>query len=129
MKRSPVRKKRATPRRRKAPRHTDPDWWINATQTLLRRCGHRCERCGDPLRDQIERHHRQRRAAGGDRIANLMALHPYCHQWITEHPDFARHEGWIVPATGIEDDPANVPIRLDGYWWLLDDQGGKTPVP
>lgn len=125
-----VRKKRATPRRRSAPRG-DKAWWDWATMALLARCGYRCERCGHALGDNLERHHRQRREVGGDRLSNLLALHSRCHQYITEHPEEARANGWIVSADA--DDPALVAVRLPGLGgsalWLLDDQGGKHVVP
>jgi hypothetical protein len=130
-----VRRKRATPRRRLAPQQ-DSTWWEWATQALLRRCGFRCERCGTDLGDELERHHRQRRQVGGDRLANLMALHPRCHAYITEHPAEAMANGWIVTSHGpggVAPDPREVPVRLPGLGgtalWLLDDKGGKAPVP
>lgn len=129
-----VRKKRPTPRRRAAPQEGQA-WWQWATQMLLARCGYRCERCGQPLGDNLERHHRQRRQVGGDRLSNLMALHTRCHQHITEHPDEALANGWIVSTHGPDGppDPALVPVRLPGLSgtarWLLDDQGGKAPLP
>lgn len=123
MKRTPMRRKRATPRRRTAPRG-DADWWENATRLLLVRCGHRCERCGQPLtRENMERHHRQRRRDGGDRLSNLLALHSRCHAYITEHPAEARANGWIVP---VGEDPTEVTVVLPGLtgtarWYLRDD--------
>ena len=135
VKRSRVKPKRATPRRRDAPQE-DAAWWEWATMRLLARCGFRCERCGHDLGDQLERHHRQRRRVGGDRLANLLALHPRCHAYITEHPEEARANGWIVDAEGIggvAPNPAEVPVRLPGLGgtalWLLDDDGGKRVVP
>lgn len=100
---------------------------------LLARCGSRCEKCGQPLGNHLERHHRQRREVGGDRLSNLLALHPHCHAWITEHPEEAREQGWIVSSSGIiggAPNPELVPVRLpDGYLWLLSDDGGKRPAP
>lgn len=124
-----VRRKRPTPRRRLAPRE-GAEWWAEATVALLRRCGYRCERCGHPLGENLERHHRQRREVGGDRLANLLALHSRCHAYITEHPEEALANGWIVSSHAA--DPAAVPVRLPGLTgtalWLLDDDGGKRPV-
>lgn len=125
-----IRAKRATPRRRKAPLE-DAAWWEEATALLLARAGHRCERCGQPLAGNLERHHRQRRAVGGDRLCNLMALHTRCHAWITEHPEAATANGWIV--SSYAPDPAEVAVYLPGLsgsaWWLLRDDGTKTPQP
>lgn len=127
-----VRARRSTPRRRVAIRE-DFAWWEDATMLLLARCGSRCERCGHPLGNQGERHHRQRREVGGDRLSNLLMLHPSCHQWITEHPEEAREQGWIVSANGPvggAPDPATVPVRLpDGYLWFLYDDGTRHPAP
>lgn len=125
-----VRKRRATPRRRAAPREGQ-EWWAWATMELLRRCGYLCERCSQPLGDNLERHHRQRREVGGDRLSNLLALHSQCHQYITEHPEEALANGWIVSTHGPDGapDPGNARVRIRGFWWLLDDDGGKRPLP
>lgn len=103
---------------------------------LLKRCGWRCERCGQPLGDQLERHHRQRRQVGGDRLSNLLALHPRCHQHITENPAEAMVNGWIVSTYGpggVAPDPESVPVKLPGLTgvatWLLHDDGSKSVVP
>jgi 5-methylcytosine-specific restriction endonuclease McrA len=132
LRRSRIQPRRATPRRRLAPHWTFEDWEL-ATHALLHRCRSLCEKCGQALGTQLERHHRQRREVGGDRLANLMALHPHCHTWITEHPEAARASGWIVSANGPiggVPDPAQVPVRLpDGYLWLLHDDGTKVPAP
>lgn len=124
---SRIRAKRATPRRRAAPQE-DRSWWDAATVTLLARCHGRCERCNQPLDGNLERHHRIRRRDGGDRLSNLLALHSRCHTYITEHPEEAKANGWIVSAlSGI--DPTEAPVRIDGQLWVLRDDGGKTPVP
>lgn len=125
MKRSRIKPRRSTPRRRDAPQ-ADAEWWAEATMLLLGRSGSRCERCGKPLAGAMERHHRQRRRDGGDRLSNLLALHPSCHQWITEHPAEAREHGWIVSASN--PDPSRMPVMIAGGWWLLDDLGGKIRV-
>jgi hypothetical protein len=98
---------------------------------LLAHCGYLCERCSQPLGDNLERHHRQRRQVGGDRLANLMALHSRCHTYITEHPEEAEANGWIVSTHGPDGapDPALVKVRIRGFWWTLDDDGRKHPVP
>lgn len=131
--------RRATPRRRDAPEEST-EWWVQATHALAVRStgrtgGPQCERCGRPLTAGVraERHHRQRRRDGGDRLANLLLLcnsaPARCHQHVTEHPREAVANGWIVPATG-DADPATVPVRLaDGYLYLLDDLGGRTLIP
>lgn len=125
-----MKAKRATPRRRKAPQEKDAAWWTWATQMLAFRSGERCEHCGRDLNGRVERHHRMRRRDGGDRLSNLLFLLPVCHTWITEHPAEAVANGWIVEANGTLD-PAEVPVRigLNGALFLLDDHGGRRPVP
>lgn len=126
MKRSPIRPRRREPRRREAPRWT-ADEWAGIDMLLRARAGDRCEACGHPLRGRAERHHRQRRRDGGDRLANLLLLSPECHAWVTTHPDEARRRGLIVSA--YEDDPAAVPVLHRGrVWVLLGDGGEKFPA-
>lgn len=120
-----VRARRATPRRRTAPRE-DRDWWETITPVLLARCGWRCERCGQPLVDNLERHHRQKRVTGGDRLANIVGLHTVCHAWVHAHPAESRDSGLIVSSYAA--DPAEVPVWIGGVRWLLDDEGGRERV-
>jgi hypothetical protein len=124
---SRIRARRATPRRRTAPQE-DAAWWEEANAVLVTRCHGRCERCNLGLNGQMERHHRIRRRDGGDRLSNLLALHPTCHTYITEHPEEAKANGWIVSALA-GTDPTEARVRIDGLWWLLRDDGTKVPVP
>lgn len=104
-----------------------PEEWDQATLLLWARCRDRCEACGQPLGGRMERHHRQRRAVGGDRLSNLVALHPQpgCHADVHAHPEKSRERGLIV--SSYAPDPALVPLVLpDGTAWLLDDEGGRT---
>jgi hypothetical protein len=129
-KRSPalVRKRRSTPRRRKAPRWTAKQW-ESASPRLLARARWSCERCGTALHEHTaERHHRQRREVGGDRFANIVVLCGLCHGWLHAHPAQARADGLIVEANG-STNPAAEPVRRWGYWWLLDDEGNAHPLP
>lgn len=125
MKRSRIKPYRDTPRRRTAPKET-ADWWDQATMLLLARCGSRCEKCGQPLGDRLERHHRLKRREGGDRLSNLMALHPECHSWITRNPAEAYDHGWMVP---FRLDPGETPVLIGGNMWVLHDDGTRTPEP
>jgi hypothetical protein len=121
-KRTPVKAKRATPRRREAPRWQRAEW-ETANVLLQTRSLGRCEICNTD-RGPFERHHRKRRRDGGDRLANIVLLCRPHHQWVTEHPAEARRSGWIV---SVNRDPAEVPFlwhRRD--WMMLDDEGGKT---
>jgi hypothetical protein len=129
----PIRRRRPTPRRRKAPRWTAEEWEA-ATGRLLRRAGFRCERCGRGVTaDTCDRHHRQRREVGGDRFPNLLLLcgsgTTGCHGWVHANPAEARALGMIVSSAD-EVDPAEVPVRrYGGYLWLLDDLGHAKPQP
>lgn len=125
-----IRKKRQTRRRRLAPQE-DAAWWDWATMAILTRCAYTCERCNRPLGDNLERHHRQRRQVGGDRLSNLLALHSLCHRYITENPTEAEANGWIVSTHGPDGapDPALARVRIRGVWWLLSDDGTKSPLP
>lgn len=131
MKRAPIKRRRSTPRRREAPRW-DADQWREAEGLLLVRSRGLCECCGrrPTATDPVERHHRQRRRDGGDRLANLLRLRRSCHAWWTAHPAAAVDKGIIV-RTGM--DPGQVPVRVaqrHGWWsWVvLDDDGGARGV-
>lgn len=124
MKRSGIRPKRATPRRREAPRWTWDEWQA-AGEVLVRRSTGGCERCGT-FRGPFERHHRKRRRDGGDRLSNILFVDALCHAWITEHPSEARRAGWIV---SVSRDPAEVPVLTWAYEWVfLDDDGNTRPA-
>lgn len=128
-----IKPKRGKPRRRTAPQH-GTDWWTNATHALWARSGGRCERCDRALGGGIgvSRHHRMRRRDGGDRLSNLLLLcgsgTTGCHGWVTEHPDEAYANGWSVRALATTD-PAEVPVRINGRLWVLDDHGVKRLIP
>lgn len=118
-----VRPKRDTPRRRTAPRF-DTAQWDEASMLLAARCRMLCEICGDER--PTERHHRQRRRDGGDRLANLLFLCTECHRRITDRPESetqARELGYIVRALGLAQ-PEDLPVFQWGSTWvLLDDLG------
>jgi 5-methylcytosine-specific restriction endonuclease McrA len=101
---------------------------VAANRALGWRSGVVCECCGRKFQDQPqERHHRQRRRDGGDRLANVMLLRRDCHRHWTEHPEEAQRRGIIVSAYA--DDPAAVPLLHKGRRWvLLDDLGGTQPA-
>jgi hypothetical protein len=72
-----------------------------------------------------------RRRDGGDRLSNLMALCRRCHGWITEHPERARTDGFIVLAnTTPRLDPEKVRVRIGRYglWFFLLDDGTAVPL-
>ena len=124
MKRTPMKRKRANPRKRTAPRAATHAAWDDFTMKLWARSRGLCEVCGDV--PPTERHHRKRRRDGGDRLSNLLFVCTPCHRLITDQPESvtkARANGWIVPALGIAE-PDTYPVRQwDTTWVLLDDDG------
>lgn len=117
-----VKPKRATPRRREAPRW-DRAGWEAARVMLAARSGGACEICGTHT-GPFERHHRKRRRDGGDRLCNILYLCRRDHAWVTEHPAMARKYGWIV---SVSRDPSQIPVLWRRTQWkLLDDTGGMT---
>lgn len=128
MKRTPMKRRRATPRRREAPQWSWEEWQ-EANQTLFVRSSGCCERCGVRT-SALERHHRKRRRDGGDRLCNILLLCAGgggCHQHVTEHPREARQYGFIV---AVHADPAVIPVLYKRREWIiLDDAGSRMPLP
>lgn len=123
MKRSAIKTKRSTPRRREAPQWSWDEWQAANILLMVRSLGC-CEKCGND-QGPFERHHRKRRRDGGDRLANVVLLCRSCHRHVTEHPAEARKYGWIV---SVSRDPADVPFLWHAYrqeadWVYLDDEG------
>lgn len=124
MKRSGIKPKRSTQRRRGAPQWTWQEWQ-DANQILYARSGGLCEICGKV--PWTERHHRKRRRDGGDRLCNLLALCGEDHRYVTEHPAEARRYGFIVSAYA---EPSVMPVLYRRReWFILDDEGGLRPLP
>lgn len=123
MRRGRIKPRRATPRRREAPRWNGPEW-ESANLALEARSGLRCECCGEiAVTVEVERHHRQRRRAGGDRLANVLWLIREHHAYWTTHPAEAIARGIIVPTHA---DPADVPVLWRGTSWsILTDTGER----
>jgi hypothetical protein len=92
-----------------------------------------CVRCGKSLHVTAgSRHHRQRRAVGLHRPANLILLcgsgTTGCHGWVHEHPEAARAAGWIVRANGlVEAEETPLLVKPVG-WVMLDSQGNATCI-
>lgn len=123
LKRSRVKPKRATPRRRPAPRWSFDDW-LDAGPFLEARSGGVCEWCGKP--GQLERHHRMRRRDGGETFPNLLVLCSEDHAWAHAHPVKAREFGLIVATYN---DPAETPfLARKREWVLFTEDGGSRPA-
>lgn len=110
----------------KPPRFSAAEWEA-ANLALWIRERDRCAWCGEGIGDHADRHHRLRRTAGGDRLANLVLLHPWCHTVnagsVHQEPFLAKRRGFIVPPWA---DPITTPILIGQKWWLLDDDGHRT---
>jgi 5-methylcytosine-specific restriction protein A len=108
-----------------------PDWPA-LRRALLARCRNRCELCAGELLGRWEANHRRPKGMGGtrradrDSLPNLTALHPHCHQWLTERPHEGRALGQFIRQ---HQDPAQTPLRLFGATpVLLTPEGGYAPV-
>jgi len=110
----------------KPPRWTREEWDV-ANVALWMRCGGACWWCLRPLENSADRHHRQRKRDGGDSYANVILLHPRCHNMghgsVHGNPDEAKERGFIVPPWS---DAVTAPIFARNNWWLLDLTGGMA---
>lgn len=95
-----------------------------------------CQMCGKPLwTGQGSVHHRLNRGRGGsaalERASVLVTACgdgvQGCHGKVTEHPEWARSIGWLLPRNNPDIDPTREPILLFDGWFLLDDLGYRTP--
>ena len=97
---------------------------------IKKRSKERCEVCGAlALHPQI--HHRRPRGMGGSKdpvtgsAANGMWIHATCHSKIESERSWALDRGYLVRQS---DDPREVPIKIFGLWWLLDEEGNRKPT-
>ena len=87
-----------------------------------------CELCGAARATNF--HHRKNRSqGGGNELSNAMHLcgsgSTGCHGMVTEHPADSFDNGWSVKSFA---DPAEIVVKRQGEWVLLDDLGYVTPV-
>lgn len=76
---------------------------------VLERAAQYCEKCGRP--GLLVLHHRKLRSRGGKHTtANLIAVHPACHDLIHSYEDWSEIHGWIVPAGA---DHADIPVKVN----------------
>ena len=122
---------RAQPKRSR--RSTGPT--ASVRETVMRRAGGRCERCGKALNGPHSVHHRQPRGMGGpsnpevNNPSNLLVLcgtgTTGCHGWIESNREYATLRGFLVPRPL---HPADTPVQLhDTRWVTLDPAGTYNP--
>jgi hypothetical protein len=77
-------------------------------------------------------HHRKPRRMGGragkaiNQPANLMHVCRVDHDWLEEHRADAYETGWLLRE---HEDAEAVPVALSAGMFLLDNDGGKKPLP
>lgn len=117
-----------------SPRATRKD--VDAARRLVReRDGDQCQLCGDIVKTCRSIHHRLNRGRGGsaklERASILVTACGdgvlFCHGRVTEHPEWARSIGWLLPRNNPDIDPTAEPILLYNGWFLLADDGSRTP--
>jgi hypothetical protein len=94
---------------------------------VLRRAGHRCERCGI-VKKPLDMSHRKAKGMGGTRLdqsnpALFNALCRYCHQWVERNPFEARRYGFKVAIGGALE---TTPVRRWNGWFTLDSSGSAA---
>ena len=97
-------------------------------ELLLLRSQGVCELCG--AAQATNWHHRKNRSqGGGNSLSNAMHLcgsgTTGCHGMVTEHPSDSFDNGWSVKSFA---NPADIVVKRQGEWVLLDDLGYVTPV-
>lgn len=110
---------------------------VEAARSLVRaRDGHWCQMCGKSIVDRPSSiHHRLNRGSGGsallERASILIRLCGDgvfgCHGWIGRNPTAAGQTGWLLPRNNPDIDPAREPILTFEGWFLLADDGSRTP--
>lgn len=105
-------------------------------ELIDRRDGETCRRCGHLVWGVFSRHHRIPRGAGGsarvDRVSNILLLcgsgTTGCHGWVESHRTDAELLGYLLPKLNQSIDPADEPVFVHEYGWvLLGDNGSITP--
>ena len=110
---------------------------VEAARSLVRsRDGHRCQMCGQSIVDRPSSiHHRLNKGRGGSALLERASILiracgdgvSGCHGWVTEHPKAAGMTGWLLPRNNPDIDPTQEPILTFEGWYLLDDDGSRTP--
>lgn len=110
---------------------------VEAARTLVRaRDDFRCMMCGKVLwAGQGSVHHRLNRGRGGSaKLERASILITVCgdgvfgdHGRVTRNPKWAESIGWLLPRNNPDIDPTAEPILLFDGWFLLADDGSRTP--
>jgi hypothetical protein len=110
---------------------------ISAARDIVReRDGDTCQMCGRHLLDQVRSvHHRLNKGRGGSALLERASILIRacgdgvlgCHGRVTRNPDWAGMIGWLLPRNNPDIDPEQEPILLFDGWFLLDDEGNRTP--
>lgn len=108
---------------------------IEAARTLVdARDGNHCQMCGRWFQ-YCNTHHRINKGNGGSaQYERASLLIKVCgsgvtgdHGWVTQHPEAAESIGWLLPRNNPDIDPTQEPILLFEGWYLLSDDGSRTP--
>ena len=97
---------------------------------IRKRAKDRCEMCGT-VASYHQVHHRRPRGMGGSKdpasgtAANGLWVHPSCHTKIESNREQAYEKGYLVRQG---QDPAKVPVKIGRFWYLLDENGGRSLV-
>lgn len=97
-----------------------------AREALLRRAGRQCEVCGGVGRDYSHRRTRSVKDAHQWCPCNAVWACRTCHDAMHAAPAQARERGHHV--SRYVEEPATIPVRLRGRWFVLLCDGTKIPV-
>jgi hypothetical protein len=95
-----------------------------------------CQMCGKALWvGEGNTHHRLNKGRGGSAVLERASILITacgsgtlgCHGAVTENPDWARSIGWLLPRNNPDIDPELEPILTFEGWYLLADDGTRTP--
>ena len=103
-------------------------------QMIYDRDGNRCVACGDS--NNLTLQHRVNRGMGGSKLydtpAHLVTMCLTCNLGLESNYSQAeqgRFNGWKISRNAKpEPDPEQIPVKIGSGWFLLDNNGGKTPL-
>ena len=103
-------------------------------QSIYERDGHRCCACGKA--DSLTIQHRVSKGMGGskeyDLPAYLITMCLTCNVGLEadyKQAELGRFNGWKLSRNARPPvNPEEVPVKIGREWFLLDNNGGKTPM-